>query len=551
MKNIILTILLTTILFSYEITNSNISLDKKEKDYLQNKKELKICLDPNWFPFEGFDKDGKYVGISSDYFKLFQKQLNIPIVPVKTNSWTQTLEFVKNRKCDILTLANQTDDRKKYLNFTKPYLNVPFVVITKTNVNFINNFKHITNKKIGVVNDSALVEILHNKYPNFILVKVKDNKDGILKVKNKILYGFVANMVSVGHILKTNYYPDLKIIARLDDEQSKLAVGIRNDDTILHQIFNKMIANLSLEFEEMVLHKYTYSQYDNITHVVPYKCLKQVLLLIFILILLFFYIQFRSIQLNKKLDKRVKDEVELNRQKELQLIHQSRLAQMGEMLSMISHQWRQPLSSISSIVTTLELKVITDEYDHNYFIKQLNKISDYSQYLSHTITDFRNFYKSNDTQLDTTISSILEDSLKIIQSSLDNNGISVYKHYIDNDNITIYPNEVQQVVISILQNAQDIINARTIENPIINIKVEFINNQYIIGISDNAGGIDENIINKIFDPYFTTKSNSEGTGIGLFIAKKIIENRCQGKIEVLNCNMGVEFKILLQKEIKL
>ncbi len=548
MLNHINKILLLNILLISTLLSSDIILTSKENSYLKNKKEIKICIDPDWFPFEKFDIDGNYVGISSEYFKLFQKQLNIKIKPIKTISWSQSLEFSKQRKCDILALANETPKRKKYLNFTAPYLKIPFVMATKTNVNFINHFSHITNKRIGVTKNSALVEILHDKYPNFILVKVKNNQEGIDKLQNNELYGYVGNMVSIRHILKTNFITNLKIISKLDDEQSKLAIGIRNDDEILYNIFNKLISNLSLEESQLILHKYTYTHYEQHTENFIHKYLEKLLIVVVTILIILLFIQFHLKQVNKTLNQKVKKEIEINREKELQLIHQSRLAQMGEMVSMIAHQWRQPLSSISSTVTTLELKVIMDEYDSTYFTQQLKNISNYSQYLSSTIDDFRNFYKSSDVKIQIKLEEIINNALKIIEPSLDSKGIKINKYYKSNQSLLTYANEVQQVIINILQNAQDILIQRDINNPTINISIDISEEMNIIEIIDNANGISEDIILKIFDPYFTTKDTLDGTGLGLFMSKKIIENRCNGKLLVFNKNNGAVFKILLPKD---
>ncbi|MEA3289739.1 MAG: transporter substrate-binding domain-containing protein [Campylobacterota bacterium] len=233
-----------------------INLTSEEKNYLKNKKEIKICLDPNWMPFEKLNEDGKHIGISSDYFKIFEKELNIPITPIKTKSWTQTLEFAKNRKCDILTLGNETPKRKKYLNFTQPYLQIPFVMVTKNNVPFFNNFKYLKNEKIGVVKNSSLEETLKTKYPNLNLVKVKSNQDGLEKLQNNELFGYIGNMLSIGHILKKDFIQELKIINKLDDETSNLAIGVRNDDDILYGIFQKLVANIDNDTKNKILNKY-------------------------------------------------------------------------------------------------------------------------------------------------------------------------------------------------------------------------------------------------------------------------------------------------------
>jgi len=249
------------------------------------------------------------------------------------------------------------------------------------------------------------------------------------------------------------------------------------------------------------------------------------------------------------LQEQVQIEIQKNAHKEQFMLQQSRLAQIGEMISMIAHQWRQPLTSISSTISALELRIMIDEYDEEYFTKELENISNYSQYLSATINDFRNFFKSNDTRSHTTMDEIINNSLNIIKHSINNKGIEIRKNITTINKIFTYQNEIQQVIINILKNAEDILIDENIKNPYIQIEAFEDDINFTIQISDNAGGIPGNIIDKIFDPYFTTKEKKDGTGLGLYMSKRIIESRCKGELSVSNNTNGAIFKILLPKEI--
>ncbi len=134
-------------------------LSEDEKKHLEKLKQIKMCIDPSWMPFEMI-QDSRHVGISANYFKIFQEQLDIPINLIKTDSWSQSLEFVKNRKCDILSLAMEVESRKEYMNFTTPYFSTPLVLVTKVGVPFISNFSTIDSKKIGMPKGYALIDIL-------------------------------------------------------------------------------------------------------------------------------------------------------------------------------------------------------------------------------------------------------------------------------------------------------------------------------------------------------------------------------------------------------
>lgn len=252
--------------------------------------------------------------------------------------------------------------------------------------------------------------------------------------------------------------------------------------------------------------------------------------------------------LNETLEDRVKSEIKKNRQQESYMLQQSRMAQMGEMLRMIAHQWRQPLSAISSTTATLEVKIAMQQYDKELFLAKIKDISSYSQHLSTTIEDFRNFFKSNKELSKTTLEEIINNTLTIVQSSLSSNHIDILTYFDSNDSFFTYKNELKQVVLNIIKNAEDIIIENNIKNPLISIHTFSDQESLTIEIEDNGGGIPENIIEHIFDPYYTTKGKRDGTGLGLYISKTIVENHCKGTLNVSNTQVGAKFSIVLTKK---
>ncbi len=247
--------------------------------------------------------------------------------------------------------------------------------------------------------------------------------------------------------------------------------------------------------------------------------------------------------LNTNLESRVQEEVKKNIIKDKQLLQQSRLAQMGEMISMIAHQWRQPLSVISSIAISLNVKAELGKADEATVIDFSKKISEYSQHLSSTIDDFRDFYKPNKEQENTDFTSIIKSVLSIVEIEITTNNIEIIKDLQSKEIFQSYPNELKQVVLNLLKNAQDILIDKNISYPWIKIKSFTKNEKTILEISDNGGGVPDEVINKIFDPYFSTKLDKNGTGIGLYMSKLIIHEHCNGKLSVENTQDGAVFKI--------
>ena len=248
--------------------------------------------------------------------------------------------------------------------------------------------------------------------------------------------------------------------------------------------------------------------------------------------------------INDNLQHMVSDEVEKNRMKDLLLMEQSKNAQMGEMLSMIAHQWRQPLGAISSIVSLLQMKQQLNSYDKEFYDNKLANISDVTQHLSQTINDFSQFFKKSDPE-DTLIDETIDESIKILHPTLISENIKIETHYTFNKRLTTHPNELKQVILSLIQNSRDAIIERDIKEPMITVRT-FNDKTYVyIEIKDNAGGIDEDIIDNIFEPYFTTKSSLNGTGLGLYLSKKIITELLKSAIEVKNIDDGVCFTMRL------
>jgi len=250
---------------------------------------------------------------------------------------------------------------------------------------------------------------------------------------------------------------------------------------------------------------------------------------------------------NRSLQGKVKQEVEKNRQKDQAMLHQSKLAQMGEMISMIAHQWRQPLAAISSLSQGLHIKAKLGTLDQETILDLSSTITEHTQYLSTTIDDFREFFRPKKEKKDTTYTEIIESVLKIIETSILTKNIKIIKDFQLEKNFYSYPNEIKQVVLNLLKNAEDALIENEVQNPYIKIKTYQDDHFYILEISDNGGGIDEDIKDKIFDPYFSTKTEKNGTGLGLYMSKTIIEEHCNGTLDIKNTHDGALFTIKIEK----
>ncbi len=228
--------------------------------------------------------------------------------------------------------------------------------------------------------------------------------------------------------------------------------------------------------------------------------------------------------------------------KEELMIAQSRHAAMGEMISMIAHQWRQPISVVAMGANNILADIELDSVNNDSLKENLKDIISQTEYLSQTIDDFKNFFKPNKQKDLVTVKSIFNETFKVIGKMLENNNITIEQEYKSQNEIYTYSKELLQVFINIIKNAKEALIEKREKDRIIRINEFMDKDQIIIQISDNAGGINEDIINKIFDPYFTTKDEL-GTGLGLYMSKIIIEKHLNGQLQVSNKDDGACFEI--------
>ena len=231
------------------------------------------------------------------------------------------------------------------------------------------------------------------------------------------------------------------------------------------------------------------------------------------------------------------------REKELLLLQQSRLAAMGEMLVNISHQWRQPLNVLGIILQELNRRYKGGNFTGEFLDERVTRGKQIISHMSQTIDDFRNFLSPDKVKVRFNVKEAVETTLSMVRDSFTEMLVEV--RIIAEDDIVIegFRNEYAQAVMNILMNARDVFREREVANPQLAITISGQNGRSLVTIADNAGGIASDVIDRIFDPYFTTKPPDKGTGIGLFMSKMIIERNMGGRLSVRNSDEGAEFLI--------
>lgn len=251
------------------------------------------------------------------------------------------------------------------------------------------------------------------------------------------------------------------------------------------------------------------------------------------------------------LEQRVQEEIDARRKSELMLQQKAKMAAMGEMLGAVAHQWRQPLNGVGLIIQDLAALYKTGEMDEAYFESGVQSAMELLYHMSNTITDFRNFFKPSRGKEHFCVIRALRETLSLVEPQLKAHFIEV-RHQSAEESLEVqgYPNEFKHVLLNIILNAKDAIleavgqgKLPDSEHGEIHAQVFRSGEKAIVVIRDNAGGIPEALQDRIFEPYFTTKDQGKGTGLGLYIAKTIIENNMGGRLSVCNVPHGASFRI--------
>ncbi len=611
------------------------TLTLEEQKYLQSHKTIKMCNNPNWKPIEFLDNDNMK-GIAIDTIKLLEKKLNIKFENIPTSSWSQSQEFLKDKKCDILPAAIKTKKREEYALFTKPYLNYKLAIITKNDKPFVNNIEEIIDKTISRKKGSGLIHKLKLNYPNINIIETKDYTEALQKVSNGDVYCTIATLPVASYYIKLFALNNLQI-AGYTNMQYNLSIAVTKNNPVLASILNKSLQSLSKQEQAKISSKWSDT---SIKKNIDYSVLWKILFIVIIIIIFFVYKQYmlkKSLsefneminatqegiiihkdgvcvdanqslidifgfdskddllnhnileyvspesqeivkknmlinnveQYNVTLLKKdgsifhglihgkfirnntlrltgITDITRLKEQERL-ISEQSKMVQMGEMIGNIAHQWRQPLSVISTSASGMQLEYEMDILDSKKFNSYTDGIIKNTEFLSNTIDTFRDYIKEKKVLKEVILQERLHGAIHIIEATLQNHHINLVNN-IDNCKpikITMVVGELSQVIINLINNAKDVLVQNNISHKIITLNLTQKDSKAIITVEDNGGGISSTVLPKIFNPYFTTKHQSQGTGLGLHMSKEIIEQNLNGSIYATNTKDGVVFTIEL------
>jgi DNA-binding response OmpR family regulator/PHD/YefM family antitoxin component YafN of YafNO toxin-antitoxin module len=466
--------------------------------------------------------------LTSNKYDLIILDLHLP--DGEGSNLISSIKSLTKTKVIVLTSTHNNDLREELFEFgILDYIIKDKNLMYSINeiVKIINTLNHVNKNKILIIDDSKIIcmqvkTILEPR--NYIVHTAYTSKEGMLKLREESYDLLVLDME----------LPDihgLKVLELLrKDKRHKSLPVLVLSGTSTPQIIRDVLKNGANDFlkkpfvfEEFILKVDLWIDYFLKTKALEEKTQE---------------LQY----LNTNLGNLVMQEVEKNSKKDKILFQQSRHAQMGEMIAMIAHQWRQPLSAINSAAVVMEQKIKMKKFNDELAKDISAKIQKYTTHLSDTIDDFRNFFKPNKEQQTTNFQIIYEKVISLIEPTLVKNNIKIDCNIISVKDFETFENELVQVLLNLIKNAEDILMQKDIKDKQISIIIDGL----LLSVEDNAGGIPIDIIDKIFDPYFSTKTKKGGTGLGLYMSKTIIEDHCCGELNVQNTKNGALFQIILK-----
>ena len=219
---------------------AQIQWSARELAYLRSRPPIRMCVAPDWMPIEGIDRDGRHTGVAADFVRLMAQRGGLNVELVRTRTWEESFALGQRRQCDMFSLLMDSPSRRAFLDFTTPYLEIPGVIATSTRVPFVASLEQVSGKRLGHMRGFAGIELLRLQHPGMHLVEVDNYEEGLSRVQNGEVYGFIGNMMSIGHVLQENKISDVKIAGRIGHD-NRMSVATRNDEPVLREVFQKLV----------------------------------------------------------------------------------------------------------------------------------------------------------------------------------------------------------------------------------------------------------------------------------------------------------------------
>ena len=541
-----------------------IDFTDQELAYIQNHKEIKLCINYQLYPLDGV-KNGKLTGEMADIFSIISDTTSLKFSPVQSDSEEDLKKKLLEKKCQLLSVVATKNKEFKTIHATHPFSTTNFALLSKLERSFIDDPLLLKDKKL-IVQKESFRNYLKALYP-YLRIEVEHDKSKMVRdVLYNEAYAIVTLDEQADYFIDKFGYGKLKINGFLAKEKPiEGSIGVQKDEPILFDIIQKALAHIPKEQIESIRNSWRISRYQT---TIDYSLAIKILLFmgIILLVMLYYHRKLKNFnkelayqvnektkelrEINESLEATVQEKIEELIQKDEILTAQSKQAVMGEMISMIAHQWRQPLNTITLQISNIQLKeMMGEDVTKEELLQVLDAISNSVVYLSNTIDDFKTYFHPQKEATQVMIGELLTKTISFIEPRAVSNNVKIRLEGDIETEVVVYANELIQVILNIINNAIDAYENVQKEEKEIRIALHAEAEKIMIRISDDAGGISKEHIKQIFEPYFSTKGKN-GTGLGLYMSKMIIEKQFNGSISVFSKEQSTTFSIEIPKRVR-
>ena len=516
---------LTILLLVLPLFSGDIKFTQEESEWIKKNSPITYVGDPHWLPFEGVDKDGRYVGIVADLLSYIEKTTPLRFKIIKTSSWAKSVQIMKSGKIMMMS-QSQDFNAKSPMLFTETYYENPIVIVMDKDQRYVSSLYDIDDKKIVTTTDEPFFNKIKLKDSEIHFKDTPDVKSGLESVAFGENDAFVYTLAQTSYTLAQLQLSELRIVGKTEFS-TKLGFGISKQHPQLKTIMDKILLNMDEKIKNTILSNWIRQKYAP----KPDYTALYIAASVFIVILnmgLFFYLRLR-----KETNARIYAQNKMLQQ-------QSKMASMGEMLDAVAHQWKQPLNAITMYLQLLQSDFEDGLVDKTYIDEMEEGTLAQIEHMTTTLSEFRNFFRPNQDIVNFNLLKLTNSVLLLTKDEFLKNQINIEVDIDEDIHIDGNENEFKHLIINLINNAKDAFNENDIKNRKIIIKAIKTDNHVLMEIKDNAGGIPTDAIKHIFEANFTTKEIGKGTGIGLYMSTQILE-KMGAKIKVKNIDDGACF----------
>jgi len=462
-----------------QASDQTLNLNTKERAYLNSKALFKVCVDAQSSPFEEITQEGIYKGIIADLLKNVARRLRIAIEVQQVLTWDDSLKLAKSGQCDIITFMKPSEDNNKWLLFSNPLFEDPYVIITREDHPYVEDLATLAHESISIPIVSDLFTRISKGYANLIVIPVSTNEEAFSMVSTQKADMTIRSRTAAAYIIKKHGFFNLKIAGELQQDTNTIRLAVMHDEPLLQSLLNKAIETITPQEKESSVN-------EHVAIIIENKISNESIRYIALAVLLFLCILFFIILWNKYLREKISQEVDKSQLIQNKLFQASKEAEIGRIIGNISHQWRGTLAKIGALnlLTLVQLK--NDQpLDKVFVLQQSEEIGKLLDFMSNTMQSFLDFYKPSKTIEKFSLIETIEQAENILEVKIKKSHLVISIEGQCNRVMIGIMNQWVHVWLNLIDNTINAALKNAIEIPY--FKIIFTQDE--INIFDNAGGM--------------------------------------------------------------